>query len=100
MRSRRSAIGPDLARLHALVSGRVQAVGFRFSTCAEAERLGLAGWVRNLASGGVEIVAEGDEDALKQLAAWLHEGPPAASVERVEEDWAEYRSEFRRFEIR
>lgn len=67
-----------------LVSGRVQGVYFRASTRDRALALGVAGYARNLADGRVEVVAEGEAAALAQLEQWLHEGPPAARVDRVE----------------
>lgn len=67
-----------------LVSGRVQGVAFRASTQAQARALGLVGWVRNLADGGVEIVAQGDASALDALVAWCHSGPRAARVTDVQ----------------
>jgi len=72
-----------MAALHFLITGRVQGVGFRYAMCAEARRLGVAGWVRNLADGSVEAVAIGDEKALQLLAEWARHGPPASKVERV-----------------
>ena len=70
-----------------LVSGRVQGVFYRASAAAEARRLGLAGWARNLPDGRVEVVAAGEADALAALSDWLWKGPPAAAVDgvRVEE---------------
>lgn len=68
-----------------LVSGRVQGVFFRAGTQQAAQRLGLTGWVRNLPDGRVELIACGDDAALRQLEAWLHEGPPHARVENVEQ---------------
>ncbi|WP_210505601.1 acylphosphatase [Naasia sp. SYSU D00057] len=68
----------------ALVSGRVQGVGFRYSCVAEAQAIGVAGWVRNLPDGRVEAHVEGDEDSVTQLLAWLHEGPAFAEVTSVE----------------
>lgn len=65
------------------VSGRVQGVGFRFSTCAEARRLGVTGWVRNLPNGDVEVFACGEADRLTVLAEWLWQGPRAARVTNV-----------------
>ena len=62
------------------VSGRVQNVWFRDSTRSEAERLGLAGWVRNLADGRVEIEVEGGDAPVAELVAWTHHGPPRAEV--------------------
>ena len=68
----------------AVVSGRVQGVGFRYSCVAEARAIGVAGWVRNLPDGRVEVHVEGDEDEVAQLLAWLHQGPPFADVSQVE----------------
>ncbi len=73
-----------MAARHIHVTGRVQGVGFRHFTKLEARRLGLAGWVRNLPDGRVEVWAEGDEDPLGRLVAWLHAGPREARVERVD----------------
>lgn len=67
-----------------LIAGRVQGVGFRWSTYREANGTGLAGWVRNLPDGRVEVVAKGAELALQQLDAFLRTGPPGARVENVE----------------
>ena len=68
---------------HYLVEGRVQGVCFRQSTRAEAVRLGLAGWVRNLPDGRVEALARGDLDGLMAFERWLAEGPPRAQVTQV-----------------
>jgi len=68
----------------AIVRGVVQGVWFRDSTRREAARLGVCGWVRNLADGSVELHAEGDADAVDALLAWAHEGPPRARVDAVE----------------
>ncbi|HXW84757.1 MAG TPA: acylphosphatase [Candidatus Binataceae bacterium] len=89
-----------LARLRLLVSGRVQGVGFRYSTWNEAHSLGLKGFARNLASGEVEIVAEGREDQLRLLAAWAHQGPRAAQVTKVHEEWSEHTGEFAEFGVK
>jgi acylphosphatase len=70
--------------LHAIVSGRVQGVGFRQHTDAHAQRLDIDGWVRNLASGQVEVLLEGEEDVVRELADWLGQGPAAAQVDEVE----------------
>jgi acylphosphatase len=69
--------------LHAIVSGRVQGVGFRFWVLEEAQRLGLKGWVRNLRDGGVELEAEGDEEQLQKLEQLLWKGPALARVTDV-----------------
>lgn len=71
-------------RVRVVVSGRVQGVGFRYSTISEGRRMGLLGWVRNTADGDVEIVAEGPAAAVRQLVAWCSVGPPSARVDRVD----------------
>ena len=67
------------------VVGRVQGVGFRWFVREEARRHALAGWVRNLPSGGVEIAAEGPQDALDRLMDAVRRGPSGARVETVRE---------------
>ena len=88
------------ARVRLIIRGRVQGVGFRFSACDEANALALAGWVRNLAGGEVEIVAEGRRESLKKLAIWAHLGPSSAHVTDVHEEWLDYMGEFTEFRIR
>ena len=67
-----------------VVTGRVQGVGFRWYTHDVAAREGIHGWVRNLADGSVEVVAEGGEEVLGQLEARLRAGPSFASVTAVD----------------
>ena len=69
---------------HGYVSGRVQGVYFRQATAAQAERLDLDGWVRNLADGRVEVLFEGEDAAVNELASWLQQGPEAAEVTALE----------------
>ena len=66
-----------------LVRGRVQGVFYRNWTLATARALGLAGWVRNLRSGEVEILAIGEEAAIRALTERCREGPPAAAVTEI-----------------
>jgi len=87
-------------RLHAIIRGRVQRVFFRASTEAEAQRLGLSGWVCNRPDGAVELVAEGSRQTLEELAAWCGHGPPRAVVQDVVVSWQEYRGEFAGFNVR
>ena len=76
-----------MKRLRLLVTGRVQRVSFRAHTQAEARRLGLVGWVRNLSDGTVELVAEGPQEALEALLAWAQQGPSLARVARADPEW-------------
>lgn len=73
-----------MRRSRAVVSGRVQGVGYRISCARRAEAAGVAGWVRNLRDGTVEAVLEGPDDDVAQVLDWLREGPPAARVTGVE----------------
>jgi acylphosphatase len=70
------------------VAGLVQGVFFRSSACAEAERLGLLGWAKNLADGRVEVLALGSASELAELAMWLEHGPPGARVDSIESELA------------
>ena len=76
-------------RVHIVVEGRVQGVCFRYYTREQGRRLGLRGWVRNLADGSVEIAAEGQAERVNELIAWARQGPPAARVDAVEADYEE-----------
>jgi len=81
-------------RLHAWVSGRVQGVGFRYFVMQNAQTLGLAGWVRNLHDGRVEVVAEGPHEALDRLLAALRKGPMSAEVAEVAYEFGNAKGEF------
>lgn len=76
--------GAGRVRRRLVVHGVVQGVGYRWSCAREAERLGLAGRVRNLDTGEVEIVAEGPADAVGRLEAWARRGPAYAMVTGVD----------------
>jgi acylphosphatase len=69
---------------HAVVHGTVQGVFYRASAEQEAQRLGVAGWVRNLPDGSVELVVEGDDAAVEQMLTWAGRGPSRADVSRVD----------------
>lgn len=71
------------------ISGRVQGVWFRNWTRAQAEALGLRGWVRNEPDGSVLALVAGPEAAVARMLAALHEGPPAARVDAVRAQAAE-----------
>ena len=82
------------------INGRVQGVFFRQSTLETALRLGLTGWVKNMADGSVAIVAEGPGEAVRNLLEWCRQGPPAAEVASIEVEWSDATGEFERFRIR
>lgn len=82
------------------ITGRVQGVGFRNSTRRKARQLGLTGWVKNLADGSVEVLAEGNKEDLEDLISWANSGPRLANVNKVEVDRREPTNEFDNFSIR
>ena len=88
-----------MQRLHAIISGRVQGVSFRYYTQQEAQKLGVKGWIRNRPERTVEVTAEGERDKLDDLLAFLHHGPPAAKVENVQSTWSDAIGEFSDFQI-
>jgi acylphosphatase len=91
----------DVVHLSATVYGRVQGVYFRYFVQNVAGRLGLKGYVRNLASGdAVEVQAEGEKRQLNKLLGQLKVGPPGAWVERVEVKWVDYSGRFDDFRVR
>jgi acylphosphatase len=87
-------------RLAAVVSGRVQGVGFREFVRHEAATRGITGYVRNSDDGrDVELVAEGDDRALEELVRCLHEGPRFARVERVDTTYSDAGGGFAKFSV-
>ena len=80
-----------------LVAGRVQGVWFRAATRERALALQLQGFARNLADGGVEVVAVGPSAALDQLEQWLWQGPPLAKVAAVQREVLETSAVFEGF---
>lgn len=68
----------------AIVHGTVQGVGFRYYARSHAHRLGVRGYVQNLADGTVKVVCEGRKKPLEAMKKWLQNGPPSARVTRVD----------------
>ena len=87
-------------RIHVFVSGRVQGVAYRWVTEDVAHQLGILGWIRNLADGRVEVVAEAEEKTLLEFIEFLKQGPRHARVQNLEINWVEYEGTFKSFEIR
>lgn len=73
-----------MSELHVRVTGVVQGIGFRWFVRERARRLGVAGWVRNLPDGSVEVAAAGDDKQLDLLRGELMRGPEGASVDQLE----------------
>jgi len=87
-------------RVRFRVSGRVQGVAYRASAVDAALRQGVVGWVRNLASGDVDGLAQGEASAVDAFLAWAAKGPPGARVDRLVTDDEEVVDGLTRFEIR
>jgi acylphosphatase len=87
-------------RVHVVVSGRVQGVGFRHAARRRARELGLSGWVRNLPDGRVEAVAEGPGEQVEEFLRFLGRGPEGARVTALEVEDEEPRGEEGYFEVR
>jgi len=90
-------MSPALERLHAIVDGHVQGVGYRMFVIEQARRLDIAGWVRNRSDGSVEVTAEGARLDLDELVATLKSGPHLATVTRVEATFTLGSGEFKQF---
>jgi acylphosphatase len=82
------------------VAGRVQGVAFRATAKDEAQRLHVAGWIRNADDGTVVGEAQGDASAVDAFLAWLAKGPPGARVDDLDVDDATFYGDGVKFEIR
>ncbi|MBU1097339.1 MAG: acylphosphatase [Bacteroidetes bacterium] len=89
----------ELSRVEIIVIGLVQGVGFRYFVFRQAERLGLKGYVKNLYSGEVYIVAEGNRTLLEEFYKIIKIGPMHADVRKASIKWVLTKNEFNRFEI-
>lgn len=89
----------EKARLHARIEGGVQGVGFRMFVLHAALDLNLTGWVRNRWNGDVEVIAEGERQVLSKFLVELYQGPRAAFVSRIDEEWSDASGEFTGFHI-
>jgi len=87
-------------RLHAIIQGHVQGVGFRYFVQGKATSLGLTGWVRNRWDGSVEVLTEGKRPELESLLKTLYRGPQGATVTSVDPQWQETTGEFFDFRVR
>jgi acylphosphatase len=84
-------------RLHAVVEGSVQGVGFRGYVLEKAQLLSLTGWVRNCWNGNVEVLAEGPQLSLENLLEGLKKGPSMSHVTNVQIEWSTATGEFSSF---
>lgn len=89
-----------IGTVHVKVLGRVQGVFFRDYTLAHANKCGLVGWVRNMADGSVELELQGEEESIKAMTTWLHQGSPLSVVSKVMVTQGDSTMHFVDFEIR
>ena len=89
-----------MPRMHCVIRGRVQGVGFRYFAEHSAVRHGLRGWVRNLWGGMVETEVEGPQEALEEYLKELQRGPALAHVMDVDVDWPDGEGLYSSFEVR
>ena len=90
----------EQVRLEAVVTGRVQGVGFRYHVLQQARALDLVGFVRNRWDGAVEVVAEGEKAQVDRLLSYLQVGPRSAWVIDLETQWQSATDQFQSFEVR
>lgn len=86
-------------RVHLLIQGVVQGVGFRYFAWKWADRLGLAGWVRNNWDGSVETEVEGDRSAVEEFVTQMKLGPRSGHVSDVEVEYKPYEGDYRGFDV-
>jgi acylphosphatase len=79
------------ARVHIVVQGLVQGVGFRWFVARRAQALGLSGFVQNLYNGNVELEAEGERSLIEELIGEVKVGPRSAHVTDLRLEWMEPR---------
>ncbi|MFA6216348.1 MAG: acylphosphatase [Candidatus Omnitrophota bacterium] len=85
-------------QIHVLYTGKVQGVGFRFTSESIARSLQVSGWVKNLSNGQVEVVAEAEEELLKDFLARINQ-VFARYIRDTQVDWQDATGEFDTFEI-
>ena len=89
-----------MSRVHWIVSGRVQGVGFRWFVYRTARRHGISGDVRNLADGSVELRACGESAAMEPFLSAVRCGPPGSRVDKVDGRPLDDRVTFGGFDVR
>lgn len=85
--------------LHITFAGTVQGVGFRYFVRRKAKEIGINGWVRNNPDGTVEVMAEGEEDKLREFLNSIENGPPLAEVTHMAFEFIDKKGGFKDFEI-
>ena len=89
-----------MKRVYLIISGYVQGVGFRWYAKRTAKKFGITGRVRNLRSGEVEILAEGEEKEINKFLNEIRSGSFQENIEDVKVTEGEYKGQFSHFSIR
>lgn len=89
-----------MKRAEILVNGLVQGVGFRYFVVRRAEELGLTGYTKNLFSGEVYTVVEGERMMIEEFYNKIKIGPSHSNVKNASIKWSDSKNEFTRFEVR
>jgi acylphosphatase len=88
-----------MVEIHCVVSGKVQAVAYRTYVQDSATNLKITGYVKNLADGTVEVVAQGAPDLLKEFVEYLNEGSLMSEVAGVSVDWRSIHKTYPEFSL-
>lgn len=86
--------------VHLKIQGRVQGVGYRYSTHKKATSLQLKGWVRNCSDGSVEALFQGEPPSIEEIIRWCHHGPSGAIVHEIQAQVLSNEELFQEFSIR
>jgi len=89
-----------MKRVHLIISGRVQGVGYRYFVREKADQCNIKGWVKNNIGGTVEVVAEGDDKDIQTFVDYCRKGPSLSLIENVNINYEDPTKEFHGFEIR
>ncbi|MFO7445192.1 MAG: acylphosphatase [Ignavibacteriaceae bacterium] len=87
-------------RAEIIAGGLVQGVGFRYYIMSNAQELGLNGYAKNLYTGEVITVVEGERGLIEELFKRIKTGPSHSSVSKVKIVWSDNKDEFTHFNIR
>ncbi len=89
----------NMRKIKLILSGRVQDIGYRYFVRSKAQLFNINGWIKNMSSGEVVIIAEGKDEALNQFKKICKEGPLFANIDTFEEEDLEFRNEFDDFKV-
>lgn len=89
-----------MKKLKIIVKGFVQGVGFRYYVYRNAQSLGLLGYVKNLATGAVEIFLEGEEQKIEEMISIVKQGPSRSRVNSIDLEYGDFNENFFDFSIR